>query len=162
MGKKDSIAAPACIQCFKAATLWSFMVDFIVMVGCIFGVYQLSTSIDINFGRYINYQLSTINYQLSTINSNYQLSTSTFLDRRLFCALHGPMIFGLKRALGPSIRPADLVIRSNHKARKRPLWMRFCALPQISAVLQKIICATVNGYNMNQYDKYIYITRIYN
>ena len=141
MGKKDSIAAPACIQCFKAATLWSFMVDFIVMVGCIFGVYQLSTSIDIKFGRYIN----------------YQLSTSTFLERRLFCALHGPMIFGLKRALGPSIRPADLVIRSNHKARKRPLWMRFCALPQISAVLQKIICATVNGYNMNQYDKYIYI-----
>ena len=143
MGKKDSIAAPACIQCFKAATLWSFMVDFIVMVGCIFGVYQLSTSIDIKFGRYItstiNYQLSTINYQLSTINYQHQLSTininfsrKTFVLRPSWAHdfwAHGPLVH-------PSVQPIWRFGR--HKARKRPLWMRFCALPQISAVLQKI------------------------
>ena len=107
MGKKDSIAAPACIQCFKAATLWSFMVDFIVMVGCIFGVYQLSTSIDIKFGRYINYQLSTINYQLSTININF--SRKTFVLRPSwahdFWAQKGPWSIHPSSRSGDSVEP---------------------------------------------------------
>ena len=64
------------------------------------------------------------------------------------------------RAHGPSVHPSTVQPIwwfGRHKARKRPLWMRFCALPQISAVLQKIYVpryATVNGYSMIQL--YIY------
>ena len=90
-------------------------------------------------------------HQLSTIN--YQLSTSTFLERRLFCALHGPMIFGLMGpwSIHPSSRSGDSVATRHGKDHCG------CASVRCLRFLQsyrKYVNGTVNGYNMIQL--YIY------